>query len=577
MIQASFAGGPEGLRRLPFPGAVRVASGGTALPVPAERFRAAAPGSGFPLPAVVQSRMEAYFGADFSRVRIHVDERAAAMGALAFAHGSALHFAPGRYDPVSPAGRRLLAHELAHVVQQRAGRARNPFPSGVALVSDPALEAEAERMALRAAGAFAAPSPASFISPISPTSGTRVAQPYFKIKSGQVFTSPKTLPRDKGQARALVPEKPSFEAQVKGGNEFLTTTGKVRIEAGTRVALRVSDDHQMAIEDTDLSGRQPKVFFATNKVIRASNAALDRVSSGFRLAQGGRSVRILSAAGVEHTLWAVYPLARTVRRLPELSQITTNQNCNDLATAVIGIKTTSHSVMLKPPPGVPSGVGTINQQIHYTVADLVAKVLRKGETGFVYDMRRVATHMEWKTGEGEKKMRLAIDQISREYSKAMAKGSADDLLAKWGINRHAAPAVGDAFVIHSVAAENEGQITDWDSERTIVPKWPYHWGGVVARSGADVVTLENYARESGGSKSADPRWYFQMYGEKPGQSFHEAWKATGEFANPVTLTMRNPQRKPPSRLSAAQWTLILIALVIVVLLGRGLLIRRVWG
>jgi hypothetical protein len=56
-----------------------------------------------------------------------------------------MHFAPGYYSPHTPQGQRLLAHELAHVLQQRAGRVRNPFGQGVAVVQDAALEAEADR------------------------------------------------------------------------------------------------------------------------------------------------------------------------------------------------------------------------------------------------------------------------------------------------------------------------------------------------------------------------------------------------------------------------------------------------
>ena len=64
-----------------------------------------------------------------------------------------LYFAPGQYNPQTSQGQQLLGHELTHVVQQRAGRVRNPLGSGVAVVQDPALEAEAERMGQRAAAA----------------------------------------------------------------------------------------------------------------------------------------------------------------------------------------------------------------------------------------------------------------------------------------------------------------------------------------------------------------------------------------------------------------------------------------
>jgi hypothetical protein len=66
--------------------------------------------------------MEPRFGRDFSQVRIHSDPASAAaaqaQGALAYTTGSDIVFGPGQYQPDTAAGRRLLAHELAHVVQQ---------------------------------------------------------------------------------------------------------------------------------------------------------------------------------------------------------------------------------------------------------------------------------------------------------------------------------------------------------------------------------------------------------------------------------------------------------------------------
>jgi len=108
-------------------------------------------GSGQPLPDPVQKKMEASFNTSFADVRVHIGQEASSIGALAFTHGTDLYFAPGQYNPQTTQGQQLLGHELTHVVQQRAGRVRNPLGSGVAVVQDPALEAEAERMGLRAA------------------------------------------------------------------------------------------------------------------------------------------------------------------------------------------------------------------------------------------------------------------------------------------------------------------------------------------------------------------------------------------------------------------------------------------
>src|SRR5262249_47420985 len=71
------------------------------------------------LPEPVRAFFEPRFGYDFSRVRVHTDDRAAeaahAVRALAFTVGSDVVFGAGQYAPETEAGRRLLAHELTHV------------------------------------------------------------------------------------------------------------------------------------------------------------------------------------------------------------------------------------------------------------------------------------------------------------------------------------------------------------------------------------------------------------------------------------------------------------------------------
>jgi hypothetical protein len=132
------------------PGAVQRHGAGGAFAVEAGQLGLAATG-GRPLPEGVRGKMEAALGADFSNVRVHVGPQAERIGAIAFTVGSDIYFAPGRYQPETVQGRQLLGHELAHVVQQRAGRVRNPLASGLAVVQDRSLEAEADRMGQRAA------------------------------------------------------------------------------------------------------------------------------------------------------------------------------------------------------------------------------------------------------------------------------------------------------------------------------------------------------------------------------------------------------------------------------------------
>ncbi len=87
--------------------------------------RTAVQSPGRPLDSAARTLMEPHFNYDFSQVRIHTDalaaESARAVRARAYTLGRDLVFGAGQYSPSSPHGRRLLAHELAHVVQQAGG------------------------------------------------------------------------------------------------------------------------------------------------------------------------------------------------------------------------------------------------------------------------------------------------------------------------------------------------------------------------------------------------------------------------------------------------------------------------
>jgi hypothetical protein len=83
-------------------------------------------GGGQPLPQTVRAFFEPRFGYDFSQVRVHTDaasrETAQALNARAFTAGRDIFFNDQEFQPATHTGRRLLAHELAHTVQQAASR-----------------------------------------------------------------------------------------------------------------------------------------------------------------------------------------------------------------------------------------------------------------------------------------------------------------------------------------------------------------------------------------------------------------------------------------------------------------------
>jgi hypothetical protein len=107
---------------------------------------------GQPLDPATRAFFEPRFEHDFSHVRVHSDAKAAesarSVNALAFTVGQNIHFGAGEYHPESLGGMRLLAHELAHTVQQRGVDAGvQPFPSDWSATEDVRLEHEADHAA----------------------------------------------------------------------------------------------------------------------------------------------------------------------------------------------------------------------------------------------------------------------------------------------------------------------------------------------------------------------------------------------------------------------------------------------
>lgn len=100
-------------------------------------------GAGQPLDAGLRAPMEHAYGRSFADVRVHTDGPAGALseqlGARAFTVGHDIAFSPGEYQPASPVGSALVAHELAHVGQQGGDGS-----------SDAALEDDADRAAVGA-------------------------------------------------------------------------------------------------------------------------------------------------------------------------------------------------------------------------------------------------------------------------------------------------------------------------------------------------------------------------------------------------------------------------------------------
>lgn len=181
------------------PGSLQRRGNGAATAVPASVFEAlGAPGR--PLDAATRLSMQRRIGHDFSDVRVHADAGAAAsaraVGAQAYTVGSDIVFGDGRYRPETRDGARLLAHELAHVAQQRGA----PKPSardGLRMTAPgDASEREADRVA---EGALAHSAPVPSLTPQTP------------VLARQSDESPDTDGNEAAEKPFVVPPNPYAE------------------------------------------------------------------------------------------------------------------------------------------------------------------------------------------------------------------------------------------------------------------------------------------------------------------------------------------------------------------------------
>ena len=173
---------------------------------------------GQPLDPSTRTFMEQRFGYDFGHVRVHADARAAesarAVDALAYTSGHHVVFAAGNYQQSTSAGQRLLAHELAHTIQQSAGG--TPLSSSAPHRAPERTTARGEKSAGTAPAAFAAgtiqrqPAPP----PITPTDAS-VCRIHFEHARTE-FTDAKEFDRCLKAARGYLKGNPATQVALYG-------------------------------------------------------------------------------------------------------------------------------------------------------------------------------------------------------------------------------------------------------------------------------------------------------------------------------------------------------------------------
>jgi len=506
---------------------------GSAFALPAS-FTLKPRGSGQPLPEPIQKKMESFFNTNFADVRIHVGHEALSIGALAFTHGTDLYFAPGQYNPQSTHGQQLLGHELTHVVQQRAGRVRNPLGSGVAVVQDPALESEAERMGLRAASASLPiqAKPAGTQQVVAPAPGT-VPPPTAVAANGAILPA-RSQAGDPVQRKPgpILPAKPPSQGQTVPASfshpqvqpKMPHSAGRVG-NAGVIMRYRHLTEDRGGFgdwwEETRYSNdammyvRGPRELYASADVVTAANQKLTLARSLIRL----RHVAGENPPDFLTNLGRVY-LELDRPRVQEIRQIAASENRTvpddqiaNLTKTLSDCHVTSQMVM----GSVDSQRGT-SLEVAFLGAGRTVVPVEGGEP--IANRLATAVIGDWNQ--------------YRERGRNAA-----------GINERAQIEVGLALT------QVNDPVEKIQAGAQRLDKWNFHWAGIILETDSDYVILENFALDSL-TLMWNEAWRFRMHSKvNADQSFH-AENTRGPYATATTFTVAVKATPPlASRASAA--------------------------
>jgi len=372
------------------------------------------------------------------------------------------------------------------------------------------------------------------------------------------------------------------ERNTETGKTFMSKDqGKANISVNHASTLRVADTGKMAIEAGG-SSREAKIFYGTKEIQTESNKILKGIGSPIRLGiNTSLAIPVFSNEGVRNILYAIYPIDVIDKKLGH--EVEVPERCNEAGPHILNtcsdkwIKTKFDK----------DGWG--NNLMDKGIDESIIRVLNhfklnaeKGELENEY-----ATY--WKTNwfrtminplakqfistRHDNENNLLADYDNRiqdpgmddtydlfqrfsnnpkdfivAYAEMLNTPEGMEIIKKAGINDVIDPEVGEMLSIRSVSAEEDKRnfgddmfVMDQITKREIKNPFPYHFASVIAKSGSDYITMENYARrESDQISSNDPRFFFQMYGPKS-QSFHEESKA--DYPAAMTLVLgRQPER-----------------------------------
>jgi hypothetical protein len=392
------------------------------------------------LPDNLKSGIENLSGHAMDDVKVHYNsDKPAQLNAHAYAQGSQIHIANGQ--------EKHLPHEAWHVVQQKQGRVKPTMQmkGKVNVNDDEGLEKEADMMGGKAIQRNASETltATATISKAALSINEPVVQAYSDMSKGLVF----------GYGKGRGAAAPQFEFQKQEVNKTNDdTTATTRYDMDTMQSfvdapnMKVSDNYNMAVPNS--AGAESKSFFATPGLIAASNVALGIAGAPLTLAGGAGQITLPS-------LWNPFGIAlHQVTPVLALGLITSSE-CGTFANNILGVNVQRIQLL--------TGMGGAPQNTVLPSA-----------------MGRDAA-----------------------LNNALGGQKPEDV----GANKNANPNIGEGFGIFArhvvppigLMQQLWNEITTVHglfSEKKTHMQWGEHWAGVVAKSGGDFVTLENYNRNA---------------------------------------------------------------------------------
>ena len=399
---------------------------------------------------------------------------------------------------------------------------------GMAINDDVALEREDEVTAPAAM--------ASSTQPHMGSSASLVIQGYFRIDNANQAAAGVLI---NSRLPAMEHHPGTASHRDVGGNLHIVEDNPA-LGPGPTATMRISDDGRLAIEDVNLTGRQPRVFFAEANLVTEANEQLKARTGSNKLAVNpGLSVDVPEAGNMAniHHLVEVTPV-----------NFTSSANCDAVAEGLTGADTSLTDVKLAAGAPALAPQGSRGHSVYDRLAHYVARGNEPGAVALNAHVLDATGHTGVHPAHGLAPVPLpdyanVINQIAHERAHPggaavwLPGGVADTAVnidgreQALGINSYANPEVGDMYGSMSLGGmRNFGGMDyrQWDEQRAqymgpsqpgALRNWGTHFGGVMAKSGGDRITLENYNRTAedtgiGGAAGDHGRWYFQMYGSK---------------------------------------------------------------